>query len=159
MNYLGFKKYNQLQRLMGEGSGGGPMYPASIKQASVTPKIEAGDKSSYGHLLVRPFTRGRQGSWDGQLAQLPHIRRWIMGDLVEEEIQEPFYVAVCWVCLHSTSPLLCLGKADFVSQHSCCCGCLGSCADIVKCLSFQLDDSGKTKGDGKLNNPPPKNHD
>ena len=33
------------------------------------------------------------GFWDGQLAQLPHIRHWIKGDLAEEEIQEPVYVA------------------------------------------------------------------
>jgi hypothetical protein len=33
------------------------------------------------------------GFWDGQLAHLPHIRHWIKGDLVEEEIQEPVYVA------------------------------------------------------------------
>ncbi|KAK6320469.1 hypothetical protein J4Q44_G00095760 [Coregonus suidteri] len=116
----------------GSGGGGGPMYPASIKQASVThvasvtPKIEEGDKSSYGLLLVRPLTLGRLGSWDGQLAQLPHIRRWIKGDLVEEETR-----SLSTLPASQHIPVLCLGKADFVSQHSCCGGCLGSCADRV----------------------------
>ena len=80
----------------GRGRGGGPIYPASIKQvthlASVIPKIEAGDKSSYG-LLVRPLTMGRQGLRDGQFTQLPHIHCWIKGDLVEEEIHKPVYLA------------------------------------------------------------------
>jgi hypothetical protein len=70
------------------------MYHASITQASVThlasvaPKIEAGDQSSYG-LLARPLTLDRQGSWDGHLAQLPHLWRWITGDLVKKRSRSP----------------------------------------------------------------------